>query len=228
MIMDQFIPPSLLHFHSKILPRLSPFFTSFSLSPSLILRKKLLFASFALAFFYPVFWRWIPKCIREEPVRWRLTELQNAVRRGASSLFKKQNTLLLFNIFSFYLICFFPFFLTLVRIKARFNKKGEKFATLSYNYDYFLSSLLHIFSNSFVDSQVHESTEDWNDRKEASLHSWKVYSIRNDAGYRVTDRREKNQKSILMECLLFTFSIFETWTEMLNSNTTMPFVKKET
>lgn len=150
-----------------------------------------------------------------------------SAKRSLISVQKTKHTAFIQHIF-FLSNLFFPLFLTLVRIKARFNKKGEKFATLSYNYDYFLSSLLHIFSNSFVDSQVHESTEDWNDRKEASLHSWKVYSIRNDAGYRVTDRREKNQKSILMECLLFTFSIFETWTEMLNSNTTTPFVKKET
>lgn len=38
----------------------------------------------------------------------------------------------------------------------------------------------------------------------------RFYSIRNDAGYHVTDRREKNKKNISMECLLFTFSIFET------------------
>lgn len=90
----------------------SLFFTSLlSLSlPSLILRKKLLFASFDLAFFYPVFWRWIPKCMREEPVRWRLTELWNAVWREASSLFKKESKLLLFNIFSHFLNCLFPFF----------------------------------------------------------------------------------------------------------------------
>lgn len=58
--------------------------------PSLILRKKLLFASFDLAFFYPVFWRWLPKCMREEPVRWQLAELRNAVWREASSLFEKE------------------------------------------------------------------------------------------------------------------------------------------
>lgn len=32
MIVDQFIPASLLHFNSKVLPRLQPFFTS-PLSP---------------------------------------------------------------------------------------------------------------------------------------------------------------------------------------------------
>lgn len=48
----------------------------------------------------------------------------------------------------------FSLFLTVVAIKARFNKKGETFATLSYNSDYFSSSLLHIFSDSLVDLQV--------------------------------------------------------------------------
>lgn len=38
----------------------------------------------------------------------------------------------------------------------------------------------------------------------------RFYSFRNDAGYHVNDRREKNKKNISMECLLFTFSIFET------------------
>lgn len=38
----------------------------------------------------------------------------------------------------------------------------------------------------------------------------RFYSIGNDAGYHVNDRREKNKKNISMECLLFTFSIFET------------------
>lgn len=34
--------------------------------------------------------------------------------------------------------------------------------------------------------------------------------------YHVNDRREKNKKNISMECLLFTFSIFETWTKNVN------------
>lgn len=198
-------------------PPASPAFlhlSSLSL-PSLILRKKLLFASFDLAFFYPVFWRWIPKCMREEPVWWRLTELWNAVWREASSLFKKESRLLLFNIFSHFLNCLFSF-LTLVAIKARFNKKGEKLQHFHTIIIIILLRLLHVFSVSLVDSQVQRVHWGVKCQKRGFSPFTEGFSrSRMMLVYHVTDR-EKNQKKISMECLLFTFSIFETWTEMLN------------
>lgn len=75
-----------------------------------------------------------------------------SVKRSLVSVQKRKQTAFIQHILSLSHL-FFPFF-WLVAIKARFNKKGEKFATLSYNSDYFSSSLLHIFSDSLVDSQV--------------------------------------------------------------------------
>lgn len=76
-----------------------------------------------------------------------------SVKRSLVSVQKKKSKLLLFNIFSHFLNCLFPF-LTLVAIKARFNKKGEKLQHFHTIIMIILLQLLHVFSVSLVDSQV--------------------------------------------------------------------------
>lgn len=76
-----------------------------------------------------------------------------SAKRSLVSVRKRKQAAFISHIFSLSHLFLFPL-LTLVAIKAWFNKKGEKFATLSHNSDYCSSSLLHILSDSLVDSQM--------------------------------------------------------------------------